>query len=162
MKFLLDTYTVLWLFEGNENLPPNIRELIYCAENEVYASIVSAWEIAIKVGLNKLDFKGGVAAFFAKLSPNNIDLIYLSQEHIEFVETLPMLHRDSFDRLLVPTALAENLTIITIDENIHKYDAAWIWQPKGDNENEKFKNFKRRFAGCGGVGFGVYGLVCPK
>jgi len=74
MKYLLDTHTALWLFEGNEKLPLRTQDIINSAEIEIYVSIVSAWEIAIKVSLGKLDFKGGVAEFLSAIEANNIKL----------------------------------------------------------------------------------------
>ena len=127
MRYLLDTHTALWLFEGNEKLPRRTQDIISDAENEVYISIVSAWEVAIKVSLNKLDFDGGAAIFLSAIEANNIILLDLKGEYLKMVEKLPFIHRDPFDRLLISTALAENLTIITIDENIKKYDLSWTW-----------------------------------
>ena len=65
MRYLLDTQVALWLFEGNEKL--KAREIIFNDENEIYASVVSAWEVAIKVSINKLDFEGGSEAFLSLL-----------------------------------------------------------------------------------------------
>jgi Uncharacterized protein conserved in bacteria len=127
MRYLLDTHTTLWLFEGNEKLPQSVRDIIYDTENEIYVSIVSAWEIAIKGSLNKLDFAGGVAVFLSAIDDNDINLSGVKGDYIKIVEKLPFIHRDPFDRLLISTALAENLTLITIDENIQKYDVPWIW-----------------------------------
>ena len=127
MKYLLDTHTALWLFEGNERLPQRIQDIISDAENDIYISIVSAWEVAIKVSLNKLDFNGGVSIFLSAIEANNIQLLGVKNEYIKKVENLSFIHRDPFDRLLISTALVEELIIITIDENIHKYDVSWNW-----------------------------------
>jgi len=127
MRYLLDTHTALWLFEGNEKLPQRVQDIIYYAENEIYISVVSAWEVAIKVSLNKLDFTGGVAIFLSEIEANNIKLLVVKSDYVKTVEKLSFIHRDPFDRLIISTALAENLTIITIDENIQKYDVPWIW-----------------------------------
>jgi len=127
VRYLLDTHTALWLFEGNEKLPQSTRDIIYNIENEIYICIISAWEIAIKVSLNKLDFDGGVAMFLFAIEDNNINLLGVKGDYVKIVEKLPFIHRDPFDRLIIATALAENLTIITIDENIQKYDVSWIW-----------------------------------
>ena len=127
MKYLLDTHAALWLFEGNEKLPQTAQDIICDLENEIYVSILSAWEVAIKVSLNKLDFDGGSAAFLSAIEANNIDLVGLKGEYVRIVEKLPYIHRDPFDRLIISTALSEDMTIITIDENIQKYAVAWIW-----------------------------------
>jgi PIN domain nuclease of toxin-antitoxin system len=127
MRYLLDTHVALWLFEGNEKLSQTARDIIYDADNEIYISVLSAWEVAVKVSLNKLDFDGGSAAFLSAIETNNIDLLGVIGEYIKTVEKLPYIHRDPFDRLIISTALSENMTIITADENVQKYDVSWIW-----------------------------------
>ena len=127
MRYLLDTHVALWLFEGNEKLSQIALDIIFNAENEIYVNIVSVWEVAIKVSLNKLDFDGGSDAFLTAIEANNIDLLGVGGDYIRIVESLPFIHRDPFDRMIVSTAIAEELTIITIDENIQKYDVPWIW-----------------------------------
>jgi PIN domain nuclease of toxin-antitoxin system len=92
-----------------------------------YVSIASAWELAIKIGTGKLVFDGGVEQFFYAIGENGIGLLPITEQHVKKVEGLPPLHRDPFDRLLVSTALVENLTIITSDENIRKYEVPWAW-----------------------------------
>ena len=127
MRYLLDTHTALWLFEGNEKLPQSTRNIISSSENEIYVSIASAWEVAIKVSLNKLDFDGGSEAFLSAIKANNIDLLSIKSDYVKNVEKLPYIHRDPFDRIIISTAVVENLTIITIDENVQKYDISWLW-----------------------------------
>ena len=125
MRYLLDTQIALWLFEGNEKL--RVREVIFDDENEVYVSVVSAWEVAIKVSIGKLDFEGGSEVFLSSVKNYDMHLLGVKGEYITSVEKLPFIHRDPFDRLLVSTALTEGLTVITSDENIQKYDVQWVW-----------------------------------
>jgi PIN domain nuclease of toxin-antitoxin system len=127
MQYILDTHTALWLFEGNENLSQTVRNIIFNDENEIYVSILSAWEVAVKISLSKLDFVGGSGAFLSASEKNSINLLGVHGDYIKIVEDLPYIHRDPFDRLIISTALSENMTIITIDENIHKYDVSWVW-----------------------------------
>lgn len=122
MRYLLDTHVALWLFEGNEKLSQNARNIIFDTDNEIYVSIISAWEVAIKVSIDKLDFEGGSKAFLNAIEANNIDLLGVDGEYIKAVEKLPFIHRDPFDRLIIASALVENFTIITDDDNIKKYD----------------------------------------
>ena len=94
----------------------------------LYISIVSTWEIAIKVSIGKLlGLKGGVRTFLAKLDEMPVELLPVMPSHVEMVEALPFIHRDPFDRLLVATAKVEGMTILTADENIHKYDVSFAW-----------------------------------
>ena len=96
--------------------------------NELYISIISAWEIAIKASLGKLPgLNGGVRIFLAKLKEMPVYLLPIAPSHVEIVETLPFIHRDPFDRLIVAAAKAEGMTILTADENIHKYDVPYLW-----------------------------------
>ena len=127
MKYILDTHAALWLFEGNENLSQTAQNIIYDAKNEIYISILSAWEVAVKVSLNKLDFDGGSEAFLSATVTNAIDLLGVKGDYIKIVEQLPYIHRDPFDRLIISTAISEGMTIITSDENIHGYTVSWIW-----------------------------------
>ena len=127
MRYLLDTHVALWLFEGNKKLSRIAQNIISGAENEIYVNIVSVWEVAIKVSLNKLDFGGGSEAFLSAIEANYIDLLGVSGAYVKIAEKLPFIHRDPFDRMIISSAIAEDLTIITIDENIQKYDVTWIW-----------------------------------
>ena len=72
-------------------------------------------------------FDGSSEAFFYASEINNIELINVKGDYIVIVEKLPFIHSDPFDRLLISTAISENMTIITVDENIKKYAVAWIW-----------------------------------
>ena len=123
----MDTHTALWLFEGNKKLPQNVQDIICNTENEIYINIASAWEVAIKVSLGKLDFEGGSELFIFAARANNIDLLEIKGDYVKMVERLPLIHRDPFDRMLIAAALVEGLTIVTIDENIQKYSVNWVW-----------------------------------
>ena len=127
MMYLLDTHTALWLFEGSEKLSHAAQEAIFSIENEVFISIASAWEIAIKVSLNKLDFEGGSKEFLNAIEANNINLLGITGNCIAIVEEMPYFHRDPFDRIIIASALSEGMTIITADKNIGKYAASCIW-----------------------------------
>jgi len=127
MKYLLDTHAALWLFEGNDKLSQTAQLIIFDTENEIFVSIVSAWEVAIKVSRGKLDCIGGSEAFLSAAKINNIIKMDIENDYLKIVEQLPFIHHDPFDRLIISNALSENMTIITIDENIQKYDVSWIW-----------------------------------
>jgi len=128
MKLLLDTHTALWWVNEYEKLSPSARDILLDDANELYISIASLWEIAIKVSIDKMHgLSGGVSIFNATLKQMPISIHPVMQRHVEIVETLPFIHRDPFDRLLVATAKAEDMVILTVDENIHKYDVRYIW-----------------------------------
>ena len=128
MKLLLDTHTALWLVNDYEKLSPKAETMLLDDTNELYLSIVSVWEVAIKASIGKLsEFKGGVRNFLAKVDAMPIVLLTISPMHVEVVEKMPFLHRDPFDRLLVATAKSEGMVILTADENICKYDISVVW-----------------------------------
>jgi len=124
MKNLLDTHTVLWFLNG-EKLAVKITSLIENGEN--YVSVVSLWEVAIKMNIGKYNFIGGFSSFCDLVKKNGFIIIPIKNEHMEKLFTLPLIHRDPFDRLLVATSIVERLIIITADENIQKYDVSWVW-----------------------------------
>ena len=127
MKYLLDTHTILWFFDHVEKLPETVFKAILDPENRKYVSIVSAWELAIKISLGKLAFEGGVSEFFNMIDENGFELLAVKDEHIKQVEALPFLHRDPFDRMLVASAVSERMSLITADDNIQRYNVEWVW-----------------------------------
>lgn len=122
MRFLLDTHTLIWFFQNSPNLSKRAREHIF-KNNSVKVSIVSLWELAIKRSLNKFSFDGTISEIIDEIKESGFELITIKGEDIEVLETLPFIHRDPFDRILIAQALTDNLTIITKDENIRLYDA---------------------------------------
>jgi PIN domain nuclease of toxin-antitoxin system len=127
MKYLLDTHVILWLATNSPFLSETAKRAILDNNNEKYVSIVSAWEVAIKLGTQKLQLDGGLAEFFRMIDENGFLLLGIEREYVQSVQSLPFFHKDPFDRLLIATANVENLTLISIDDNIQKYDVNWIW-----------------------------------
>jgi PIN domain nuclease of toxin-antitoxin system len=128
MKLLLDTHTALWWVNEHEKLSSEAKAMLLNETCLLYISIVSAWEISIKVSLGKLlEFPGGVRVFLAQVADMPVCLLPILPRHIEMVENLPFIHRDPLDRLLVATAKVEGMTILTADANIHKYDVPSVW-----------------------------------
>jgi PIN domain nuclease of toxin-antitoxin system len=127
MRFLLDTHAAIWIFQDKSRLSSDAKAVMDDPSMELFISIVSAWEIAIKVSLGKLKFSGGVTGFLETIVRNDINILGISPQSLEVVESLPLHHRDPFDRLLVATARTENLSIITADTNIPLYDVNVIW-----------------------------------
>ena len=92
-----------------------------------FVSITSLWEIAIKNRIGKLSLPMGITDIISKVDALGIGRIGVGQRHIEIFNSLPLLHRDPFDGIIIATALSESMTIITGDENIQKYDVPWDW-----------------------------------
>jgi len=125
MNYLLDTHVIIWHFMDENQLPAKIRNIMDNPDNNIFISSASLWEIVIKTAIGKLDIS------FGKLlnQLDNIDfvLMQIEPEYLKRLQNLLLIHKDPFDRLLIATAQAENLTIITTDENIHQYNVQWIW-----------------------------------
>ena len=127
MIYLLDTHTVLWFFDHVEKLSETALNAVLDPESKKYVSIVSVWELAIKISLGKAKFDGGIDNFLHAIGENGFELFPIEEEHIRQVEILPFLHRDPFDRMLVAAAMTEDLSLVTADVNIHQYNISWVW-----------------------------------
>ena len=127
MKYLLDTHIVLWFAEGSERLSESAKQSVLNVDHERYVSIVSAWEAALKIGRQKLKLDGGIKEFFRIIDDSGFIILPLKKDHIEIVSALPFHHSDPFDRLLVASAISEEMTFITADKNIHSYNIDYIW-----------------------------------
>jgi PIN domain nuclease of toxin-antitoxin system len=128
MQYLLDTHTFLWFLEDDPQLPEKVKKEIIDINNRCYISIASLWEIAIKIKLGKLRIKFPFEKFAAYLSDNEIELLPISLEHLLQLLNLELHHRDPFDRLIIAQGLAENLTILTKDENFSRYTSNILWK----------------------------------
>ena len=127
MDILLDTHAAMWFFEGNPKMPILAREDICNLENMIYVSIASLWELAIKLNTGKLEFDGGLDGFMDAIDKNEFALLEVDPEHIKATMNLPLIHRDPFDRMIIAQAMVEDMAIMTIDENILKYDIESVW-----------------------------------
>jgi PIN domain nuclease of toxin-antitoxin system len=127
MRILLDTHVVLWLACNSPKLSGTARELIFNQAAEKFVGMVSVWEFAIKCSLGKLEIAGGLSEFYRMIGSNGFHLLPILRRHVGGVVDLPFHHRDPFDRLLVATAIAEGMELLTADENIHRYDVKWAW-----------------------------------
>jgi len=125
--YLIDTHVAIWFLTGDTLLSKNADQIICDSVNRVYMSIISAWELAIKINIGKLRFPGNVAGFIKAVQTNDITILPIKPTHLATLESLPMIHRDPFDRLLIATAIDEQMTLITADENIAQYDVPLIW-----------------------------------
>jgi PIN domain nuclease of toxin-antitoxin system len=127
MELLLDTHSFIWFFDGSELLSLKAKKLIEDPKNKKFISIASIWEVAIKLSLKKLVFDGTISEVAELIEQNEFQVLPISITHTITYETLELIHRDPFDRILVAQALVDKLTIITKDENIQKYKAITNW-----------------------------------
>lgn len=124
---LLDTQAYLWFLNGDEKLPDGIRDEIETGEG-LFVSIASFWEIAIKNSLGKLDIPVSVTKMMEDCSGLNITILPIGGAHLEKLRSLPWIHRDPFDRLIISQALVEDFLIVTSDETIKQYDVKALWK----------------------------------
>ncbi len=128
MRFLLDTHTLLWCFNGSPSLSPRARGLIEDGRNEMLVSAASAWEIATKVRLGKLpageELVSDLDGYLAQLGCTALPI---SLDHVLRAGRLPGEHRDPFDRMLIAQAQSENLKIISNDRIFDDYHVQRVW-----------------------------------
>jgi PIN domain nuclease of toxin-antitoxin system len=126
-RYLIDTHTAIWYFNGDKALSKTAKEIILELSNQINLGVSSAWEPAIKINLGKLEFNGQAARFIQLAETYGFSIRPIKTAHLTAFETLPFIHRDPFDRLLIATAISEEMTIITTDENIARYDVSHVW-----------------------------------
>jgi PIN domain nuclease of toxin-antitoxin system len=128
MNFLLDTHSFLWFISGDAQLSTTARTSIEDIHNDVFLSVASLWEIAIKISLGKLQLSQEYATFIPQqLTLNRIFLLDITIKHTSELITLPMHHRDPFDRLLITQSLTEGLPIIGKDSIFDNYSVTRYW-----------------------------------
>lgn len=121
MKLLLDTHLLLWAAVQPDRLSPTALALIDHPGNELLFSAASLWEIAIKSGLGRADFQLEPRVLRRGLLDNGYDELAITSEHAVAVDTLPPIHKDPFDRILVAQAHVEGITLLTSDPWVAKY-----------------------------------------
>lgn len=121
MSFLLDTHILLWAAGAPDRLPADTRLLFEDPATELIFSAASLWEIAIKNSLARADFNVDARLLRRKLLENNYTELAVTGAHAVAVNSLPPIHKDPFDRILVAQAQVEMLTLLTADEIIGRY-----------------------------------------
>ncbi|PPQ39502.1 type II toxin-antitoxin system VapC family toxin [Rhodopila globiformis] len=123
MRWLLDTHLLLWAAADSTRLPADARSLLEDEANVPVFSVASIWEIAIKRSLGREDFRVDPRVLRRGLLDNGYEELPVLGHHAVAVETLPPLHRDPFDRLLVAQSLTEGLMLLTADPVVARYPA---------------------------------------
>jgi PIN domain nuclease of toxin-antitoxin system len=121
MKLLLDTHLLLWAAGEPKRLSKQARRLIDNTENELLFSAASLWEVAIKRGLGREDFKVDARLLRRGLLDNGYNELPITSNHVLATESLPPIHRDPFDRVLVAQATVEGITLLTVDSLVSRY-----------------------------------------
>ena len=123
MKILLDTHVLVWALSSPEKIKPKVQDLLVDTDNIVFVSIASLWELQIKKSLNKISLPDD---FISQLQENGFELLDINYKHIVKLDELPLIHRDPFDRMLVAQTIHENLSLVTNDLEIMKYNVKII------------------------------------
>lgn len=128
MRLLLDTHAFIWFANSDPQLSDRAKGLIENADNDIFLSAASLWEMAIKVSLGKLHIAQPFGIFIIEqMRFNDFSLLPITVAQIALVTTLPFHHRDPFDRLLIAQAAAEQFPIVSRDEMFDLYSVQRLW-----------------------------------
>ncbi len=122
MTVLLDTQYLLWAIAADPRLSGKAKLLLEDQDHELMVSIASLWEIAIKLSIGKLKLIGGFKSVREELTNSNIQVIPVTIEHMEIVSSLPLHHRDPFDRMIIAQAKVEGSILMTSDVVFKRYE----------------------------------------
>jgi PIN domain nuclease of toxin-antitoxin system len=123
MKFLLDTHLLLWAAGNPDRLPAAPRRLLDDLQNELIFSSASLWEVAIKHGLGRGDFRVDPRLLRRGLLDNGYGELPITSEHAVALNSLPSIHQDPFDRILMAQSMVEGITLLTTDPLVAQYPA---------------------------------------
>ena len=121
MKLLLDTHLLLWAAGSPDRLPAEARHLLADPQNELLFSAASMWEIVIKQSLGREDFQADARVLRRGLLDNGYAELMITSEHAVAIASLPPIHKDPFDRVLVAQSMVEGITLLTADSRVAQY-----------------------------------------
>ena len=128
MRLLLDTHAFLWWIADDERLSSRAAALISDGKNEVFFSAASAWELVVKAGLGRVELPDPIERFVPdQLERNGFQALPIELRHALTISSLPSLHRDPFDRMLVAQAVAEGMTLVSGDRAMKGYPVHVEW-----------------------------------
>ena len=128
MNLLLDTHTFLWFIAGDSSLSKAARSAIEDLNNNLYLSVASVWDLAIKVSIDKLELSEPFETFIPEqLAENGIELLDISVEHAAQIVSMPFHHRDPFDRLIAAQANVEKMTLLSVDGVFDSFGINRLW-----------------------------------
>jgi PIN domain nuclease of toxin-antitoxin system len=127
MKYLLDTHTFIWWHDNPDLLSEEVLHLCEDINNELFLSMVSIWEMQIKLQLNKLKLLNSLADMLAIEKKNTIQILPIKLKHIMGLENLPFHHKDPFDRLIISQSLVDAFILLSKDEDFASYPVKCLW-----------------------------------
>ena len=128
MRVLVDTQTFLWALENDPRLSKKAKQILTSDSNELVFSLVSLWEIAIKIQIGKLKTIGSSVVYVRdEVEEYGMEILPIHYSHILALERLPLHHGEPFDRLILAQATAESLPILSNDSEFPAYPVKLIW-----------------------------------
>ena len=128
MKFLLDTCTFLWIASGSTRLSKKAEAIFVDKGNQLYLSAASVWEIGVKYGAGRLSLATKPSIFIPTVrEASEIDTLGIDEESALHAGSLPLLHTDPFDRMLIAQSIVHGMTILTPDRHIEQYAVRVLW-----------------------------------
>lgn len=128
MRILLDTHAFIWSITAPEKLSQQAQQAFNDSNNSLYISLISLWEIIIKEQIGKLKLGINLQETLAEQQEiNDIRILPLSFEHLLVLSSLPLHHRDPFDRALIAQAITESMTLVTRDALFNQYPVSTLW-----------------------------------
>ena len=127
MKGLLDTHTFIWWDSDPPRLSNGALAFLREPSNTLLLSVVSVWEMAIKVQLGRLSLHLPLRTIIRQQQANGLQVLPVTLDHVLALETLPAPHKDPFDRLLVAQAIAEGAVLLTSDKMFRNYPVNVVW-----------------------------------
>jgi PIN domain nuclease of toxin-antitoxin system len=126
-RFLLDTHGFLWLIQGDPKLSERARAVISDDANQLYFSVASIWEITIKLNIGKLKIGHTIEDIYTLLAQLKIEILPIDRLDLNRYLTLPLHHRDPFDRILIAQAIERDLVLVSADESFRAYLVQQLW-----------------------------------
>ena len=128
MRLLLDTHAFLWFFTDDPLLSAAAKALIADPTNEILVSPASYWEVAIKISLGKYPMSVPFDEFWTEgIDGNGFVILPIRLPHATVLSSLPMHHKDPFDRMIISQAIAEQIPVVTVDTAFHSYSVTRLW-----------------------------------
>jgi PIN domain nuclease of toxin-antitoxin system len=128
MKLLLDTHTFIWWADEPEKLSVHALQALEDEGNHLFLSLVSVWEIQIKAQLDKMKLSLPLKELVeSQEQTNELEVLPITRAHIFALDSLPLYHKDPFDRLLIAQSIVEDATIVSADPKLSAYPATLLW-----------------------------------
>lgn len=128
MNLLLDSHTFIWWRDELGKLSSKAFTEISNPKNEVFLSVITVWELQIKIAVKKFSIKGGLEkAVKDEQQKNSFQVLPVELSHALYLENMPLHHKDPFDRLLISQAIVEGLTLVSADEDFAQYQVSLLW-----------------------------------